>query len=121
MVNDRGRVNVLWEDAARVCGSMAEMLMAISVRIAVMIIFPVPVFSSIRLEDSLYNNCVIYVFVDFAELFCLEVLLNSSAVAAIVDMYLILIIEDEGSNMENIFLIISSLFLLVLFSGTYVA
>lgn len=119
MVIDSGRVSVLWEDAARVCGNIAEMLIIIRVKIVVMIIFPVPAFSSIRLDDSLYSSCMMDVLVDFAELLDFDVLFSSNTVATTMDRHLILITEDEGSNMENMFLIISSLFLFVLFLGTY--
>lgn len=53
MDRDNGRVIVLCDEIARVWGSMAEMLMITKVKIYVMIIFPVPLFISIRFDDSL--------------------------------------------------------------------
>lgn len=117
MIIDSGRVSVLWDDAARVCGSIAEMLTIIKVKTVVMIIFPVPAFSSIRLDDSLCSSCTMDVLMDFAELLDFDVLFSRNTVVTNTDKHLILITEDEGSNMENMFLIISSLFLFVLFLG----
>lgn len=114
MVRDSGRVNVPWEDVASVCGNMAEMLMTIKAKIVVITIFPEPFFSSIRLDDSLCKDCITDIKVDFGVLVGLEVFVNIRTVTVAADKYLIFIRDDEGSNMENMFLIIFSFSLSVL-------
>lgn len=115
MVRDSGSVRVLCEDAASVWGNMAEMLTTIKVKIVVMIIFPVPFLSSIKLEDSLCRVLMMTDMVHFVELFVLGVLVNITNTAVIDDKYLIFMRDDDGSNMENMFLIISSFLKIALF------
>lgn len=85
MIRDRGSVNVLCEDVARVWGNMAEMLMAIRTKIVVMTIFPVPFFISIRLDNSLYSDCMVDFVADFAALVGAGVLVSIRIVATPTD------------------------------------
>lgn len=61
------------------------MLIIIRVKIAVIIIFPVPLFSSIRLDDSLCKDFMISASADFVTLTDLGVFVSSRMVAVATD------------------------------------